>query len=388
MAYYDSFTKKPQSKRDDWRDDELTRRPARDGGRAAEPEHRYGEKKSYGERKPYGERREYGEKKPYGERREYGERKPYGERREYGEKKPYGERREYGEKKPFEDRPQRPYGEKPAFGGPRPERRDSRPERPVRQERPAPAPMTPPTEEPMENNLLVGRNPIREALRAGRDIEKLLVARGELIGSAREIVAMAREAKIVVQEVDRVRLDQMAPNHQGLIAVASAYAYKTVDDMLALAKARGEDPLLVILDGVTDPRNFGACLRVADAAGVQAVVAPRDRSASFSPAAAKAAAGAWETVPVVTVTNLAGAIADLRDAGVMVVGTAGEATKTIYEFEQKRAFAWVLGAEGEGYALFMSAIYSLGEYGAGLGLEGGAVRVSYVAEHSYYLAML
>ena len=87
---------------------------------------------------------------------------------------------------------------------------------------------------------------------------------------------------------------------------------------------------------------------MADAAGVQAVVAPRDRSASFSPAAAKAAAGAWETVPVVTVTNLAGAIADLRDAGVMVVGTAGEATKTIYEFEQKRAFAWVLGAEGEG----------------------------------------
>ena len=90
--------------------------------------------------------------------------------------------------------------------------------------------------------------------------------------------------------------------------------------------------LLLILDGVTDPRNFGACLRVADAAGVQAVVAPKDRSASFSPAAAKAAAGAWETVPVVSVTNLAASIVE----------------QSIYDFDQKRAFAWVLGAEGEG----------------------------------------
>ena len=347
MAYYDSFTKKPQSKRDDWRDDELTRRPARDGGRAAEPEHRYGEKKSYGERKPYGERREYGEKKPYGERREYGEKKPYGERREYGEKKPYGERREYGEKKPFEDRPQRPYGEKPAFGGPRPERRDSRPERPVRQERSAPAPMTPPTEEPMENNLLVGRNPIREALRAGRDIEKLLVARGELIGSAREIVAMAREAKIVVQEVDRVRLDQMAPNHQGLIAVASAYAYKTVDDMLALAKARGEDPLLVILDGVTDPHNLGAIIRSAECAGAHGVIIPERRAVGLTPAAVKASAGAVEYLPVAREVNLNRVIERLKKEGVWIYGTAmnGEDYRRV-NFSGPAAL--VIGSEGEG----------------------------------------
>ena len=350
MAYYDSFTKKPQSKRDDWRDDELTRRPARDGGRAAEPEHRYGEKKSYGERKPYGERREYGEKKPYGERREYGERKPYGERREYGEKKPYGERREYGEKKPFEDRPQRPYGEKPAFGGPRPERRDSRPvreERPMRQERPAPAPMTPPAEEPMESNLLVGRNPIREALRAGRDIEKLLVARGELIGSAREIVAMAREAKIIVQEVDRVRLDQMAPNHQGLIAVASAYAYKTVDDMLALAKARGEDPLLVILDGVTDPHNLGAIIRSAECAGAHGVIIPERRAVGLTPAAVKASAGAVEYLPVAREVNLNRVIERLKKEGVWIYGTAmnGEDYRRV-NFSGPAAL--VIGSEGEG----------------------------------------
>ena len=338
MAYYDSFTKKPQSKRDDWRDDELTRRPARDGGRAAEPERRYGEKKNYGERKPYGERREYGE------------RKPYGERREYGEKKPYGERREYGEKKPYEDRPQRPYGEKPAFGGPRPERRDSRPvreERPMRQERPAPAPMTPPAEEPMESNLLVGRNPIREALRAGRDIEKLLVARGELIGSAREIVAMAREAKIIVQEVDCVRLDQMAPNHQGLIAVASAYAYKTVDDMLALAKQRGEDPLLVILDGVTDPHNLGAIIRSAECAGAHGVIIPERRAVGLTPAAVKASAGAVEYLPVAREVNLNRVIERLKKEGVWIYGTAmnGEDYRRV-NFSGPAAL--VIGSEGEG----------------------------------------
>ena len=345
MAYYDSFTKKPQSKRDDWRDDEMTRRPARDGGRAVEPERRYGEKK------PYGERREYGEKKPYGERREYGEKKPYGERQEYGERKPYGERREYGEKKSYGER--REYGEKPAFGGPRPERRDARPERPmrperpVRPERPAPAPMTPPVEEMMESNLLVGRNPIREALRAGRDIEKLLVARGELIGSAREIVAMARDAKIIVQEVDRVRLDQMAPNHQGLIAVASAYSYKTVDDMLALAKARGEDPLLVILDGVTDPHNLGAIIRSAECAGAHGVIIPERRAVGLTPAAVKASAGAVEYLPVAREVNLNRVIERLKREGIWIYGTAmnGEDYRRV-DFSGPAAL--VIGSEGEG----------------------------------------
>ncbi len=300
MAYYDSFTKKPQSKRDDWRDDEMTRRPARDGGRAVEPERRYGEKK------------------------------PYGERREYGEKKPYGELREYGEK--------------PAFGGPRPERRDARPERPVR---PAPAPMTPPVEEPMESNLLVGRNPIREALRAGRDIEKLLVARGELIGSAREIVAMARDAKIIVQEVDRVRLDQMAPNHQGLIAVASAYSYKTVDDMLALAKARGEEPLLVILDGVTDPHNLGAIIRSAECAGAHGVIIPERRAVGLTPAAVKASAGAVEYLPVAREVNLNRVIERLKREGIWIYGTAmnGEDYRRV-NFSGPAAL--VIGSEGEG----------------------------------------
>lgn len=156
------------------------------------------------------------------------------------------------------------------------------------------------------------------------------------------------EAKVRVMNADEQRLNGLSPDapHQGIVALGQEMA-KTLDfaDLLDEITDR---TLLLILDGVTDPRNFGACLRVADAAGVQAVVVPRDRSARMTPTAHKAAAGAAETVPIVTVTNLASAIVELQEAGVTVVGTAGETKKTIYDFQQTGAFAWVLGAEGEG----------------------------------------
>ncbi|MDY3116004.1 MAG: 23S rRNA (guanosine(2251)-2'-O)-methyltransferase RlmB [Sutterella sp.] len=153
---------------------------------------------------------------------------------------------------------------------------------------------------------------------------------------------------IKVMNADAHRLDGLAPDipHQGIVALAEEKkAELSFDELLDAITPK---TLLLILDGVTDPRNFGACLRVADATGVQAVICPRDRSAHMTPAALKAAAGAAESVPVVTVTNLASAIMELRDAGVVVVGTAGEATKSIYDFDQNQAFAWVLGAEGDG----------------------------------------
>ena len=155
-------------------------------------------------------------------------------------------------------------------------------------------------------------------------------------------------AGVRVMTADDRRLSGMAGDipHQGIVAMAeeleAAMSFEELLDSI------DENTLILILDGVTDPRNFGACLRVADAAGVTAVLCPKDRSAQMTPAAAKAAAGAAETVPVVTVTNLAGAIMDLRDAGVTVVGTAGEAVHSIYDIDQKKAFAWVLGAEGDG----------------------------------------
>ena len=334
MAYYDKFTKKPENPRDNWRDDEETLRPARDGGRAVPTERR-----SYGDRKPYGERREFDrERRPYGDKpafergaRPEGDRRP--ERRDFERR---DDRREF-------DRERRPYGDKSAFErGPRPEG-DRRPERrdfERRDDRPM-------NEEPMENNLLVGRNPIREALKAGRDIEKLLVARGELIGSAREIVGMARDAKIVVQEVARERLDAMAPNHQGLIAVASAYSYKTVEDMLALAKERGEAPFLVILDGVTDPHNLGAIIRSAECVGAHGVIIPERRAVGLTPSAVKASAGAVEHIPVAKEVNLTRTIERLKKEGVWVYGAAmkGEDFRKV-DFSGPAAL--VIGSEGEG----------------------------------------
>ena len=155
-------------------------------------------------------------------------------------------------------------------------------------------------------------------------------------------------AGVRVMNADARRLTGLSPDvpHQGICALAKER--ENTLDFADLLDDISLKTLLLILDGVTDPRNFGACLRAADAAGVQAVIVPRDRSARMTPAAAKAAAGAAETVPVVQVTNLASAIMELRDNGVTVVGTAGETDKSIYDIDQAKAFAWVLGAEGEG----------------------------------------
>ena len=381
MSYYDQFTKKNRSPRDDWRDDEETRRPQRDEGKGVPTGERrpygerpvsgerrpYGERPASGERRPYGERpasgerRSYGERpasgerRPYGERRENGERRPYGERPASGERRPYGERPASGERRPYGERPangeHRPYGERPASGerrpyGERPASGERRPygERPMMREAPEAAPQE---NEVLESCLLAGRNPIREALRAGRDMEKLLVAKGELIGSAREIVAMAREAKIVVQEVDRARLDAMAPNHQGLIAVVSAYAYHTVEDMLALAKERGEAPLLVILDGVTDPHNLGAIIRSAECVGAHGVIIPERRAVGLTPAAVKASAGAVEHIPVAREVNLTRLIERLKAEGIWVYGAAMEG-EDYRRVDFSGPAALVVGSEGEG----------------------------------------
>ena len=399
MAYYDQFTKKPRSPRDDWRDDEETLRPERDGEKNRRPygnrlnngerrpygdrpnngerrpygdrpnngERRpYGDRPNNGERRPYGDRPNSGEHRPYGDRPNNGERRPYGDRPNNGERRPYGDRPNNGERRPYGDRPnngerrsygdrpnngeRRPYGDRPNSGerrpyGDRPNNGERRPygDRPNSGERRpyGDRPMTPPPAQQEEeaSNLLVGRNPIREALKAGRDMEKLLVAKGELIGSAREIVAMAREQKVIVQEVDRAHLDAMAPGHQGLIAVVSAYAYKT--------KERGEAPFLVILDGVTDPHNLGAIIRSAECAGAHGVIIPERRAVGLTPAAVKASAGAVEYLPVAREVNLTRTIERLKKEGVWIYGTAmdGEDYRKV---DYSGAKALVIGSEGEG----------------------------------------
>ena len=225
---------------------------------------------------------------------------------------------------------------------PAPQRVDAQP-----MEVPAPQRVADMTAAEENEGLLVGRNPIREALKSGRRVEKLLVAQGDLSGAARDIIRMAREAGVVVQQVDRSRLDQIYPAHQGMLAFVAAVEYKTIDDMFALARERGEDPFLVMLDGVTDPHNVGAIIRSAECAGAHGVILPERRAAGLGPAAAKAAAGALSYMPIAREKNLNRTIDELKARGVWVIGTAmdGENAMTA---DLTGPVALVIGSEGEG----------------------------------------
>ena len=268
----------------------------------------------------------------------------YGEKKSFGDRKPYGEKKSFGDREPYERRDR--YDRRPEMADerPAPSYRDSE-YRPVAV---APVMAQPVAEEAVQENLLAGRNPIREALKAGRDIEKLLVQKGELTGSAREIVQMAKEAHIPVQEVEHQRLNELAKNHQGMVAFASAYQYSTVEAMLAEAEEKGEEPFLILLDGITDPHNLGAIIRTAECAGAHGVIIPKRRSVGLTAVVGKASAGALEYLPVARVANLVSAIHDLQKAGVWVFGTAADGNTALYQADLKGPAAIVIGNEGDG----------------------------------------
>ena len=198
-----------------------------------------------------------------------------------------------------------------------------------------------------ESYILTGRNPIREALKTNRDLEKLLVQKGELSGSAMEIVKTAKERKILVQVVEKSRLDEIAPRHQGLIAFASAFRYSTVDEILKNAKERGEDPFLILLDGITDPHNLGAIIRSAECTGAHGIIVPQHRSVGLTPAAVKASAGAVEYIPIARVTNLNRTIEDLQNQNIWVYALTMNG-KDYEEVDFNGGTAIVIGAEGDG----------------------------------------
>ena len=234
----------------------------------------------------------------------------------------------------------------------------SRPAQPVNPPRPVAQPAARPVDQPIApgfdtpfskepENLLSGRNPIREAIKSGRDIEKLLVAKGDLSGSAREIVAMARENRIPVQVVERSRLDEITHNHQGMLAFASAYKYSDVPSMLEVAKERGEKPFLIILDGVTDPHNLGAIIRTAACVGAHGVIVPERRAVGLTPAAVKSSAGAVETIKVARVANLTRTIEMLKKEGLWIYSADMEGTD-YRKVKMESPMALVIGSEGEG----------------------------------------
>ena len=205
------------------------------------------------------------------------------------------------------------------------------------------------TDENVQNRI-EGRNPVLEALKSGREIDKILVQSGEKNGSLKKIIAVAREKKIVVTETERRRLDAMSVthSHQGVIAFAAAREYSTVEDILKSAADKGEQPFIVIADDLTDPHNLGSVIRTANAAGAHGVIIPKRNSVGLSPGVEKTSAGALEFTPVARVSNLVSTIEFLKKNNIWVVGADMDGSETIYTHDFSGAVAIVVGSEGKG----------------------------------------
>jgi len=199
-------------------------------------------------------------------------------------------------------------------------------------------------------NYIEGRNPVLEALKSGREIEKILVANGSNQGSISKIVGMAKDKKVVLQFVDRNKLDSMTStnSHQGVIAIASAHEYKTIDDIINLAKSRNEDPFIIILDEIEDPHNLGAIMRTSECAGVHGIIIPKRRAVGLTSVVAKTSSGAIEYIPVAKVSNIAITIEELKTKGIWIYGAHMEGENNYYEQELKGPIGIVIGSEGKG----------------------------------------
>lgn len=197
-------------------------------------------------------------------------------------------------------------------------------------------------------NLLIGRNPVTEAIKSGRTIDKVLMQK-DAQGSAIAIAKQAREAGIRVQYVDKAVLDRLAPGrpHQGVAAYVAAHDYVDVEDIIAAARARGEDPVVVILDNLEDPHNLGAIMRSVDGAGFDGVIIPSHRSVSLTETVAKASAGAIEYVPVAKVSNLAQTVDYLKAEGLWIAAVDMDGTP-YDKTDLKGPLAIIIGAEGAG----------------------------------------
>ncbi len=204
------------------------------------------------------------------------------------------------------------------------------------------------SEEKTYEDVVAGRNAVLELLKSDRDINKLYIERGEKHGSISEILAKAKDKKIVMVEVSRQKLDFMAENHQGVIAVVPPFNYADVDDILDLAEQKGEDPFIIILDGIEDVHNLGAIIRTAETAGCHGVIIPKRRNVQVNATVSKVSAGATSYVKVARVNNLNETIKYLKEKGLWIIGTDGEADKFYYDQDLKGPLAIIIGSEGFG----------------------------------------
>lgn len=207
-----------------------------------------------------------------------------------------------------------------------------------------------PENEALSDGIIEGRNAVTEALRAGTAIDKIYLARGETDKTLGHIASTARAAGIVVVDADRRKLDAMSRTHahQGVIALAAVREYATVEDILAAAAEKGEAPLLIVCDEISDPHNLGAIIRTAECAGAHGVVIPKRRSAGLTAVVAKTSAGAVAHMPVARVPNIPSLLKDLKKQGVWVFGTAAGGSTNLYDADLKGPAAIVIGSEGDG----------------------------------------
>lgn len=202
----------------------------------------------------------------------------------------------------------------------------------------------------MSTDRIEGRNPVMEALKAGREIDKILIAKGTEGGSLIKIIGKAKDKGIVIQYVERQKINEMSKSdaHQGIIALVAAYEYVDFEDIIENARNKGKDPFILILDEIMDPHNLGSIIRTADAVGADGVIIPKRRSVGLTAVVAKSSAGAIEYVPVAKVSNIAQTIDKIKKMGIWVAGADMDGEKEHYYTDLKGPLALVIGNEGEG----------------------------------------
>ncbi|MEH7124669.1 23S rRNA (guanosine(2251)-2'-O)-methyltransferase RlmB [Bacillus sp. JJ1773] len=201
----------------------------------------------------------------------------------------------------------------------------------------------------MSQDFIMGKNPVMEALKSGRDINKIFIAEGSQGGQMQQVIGLAKASNVFVQFVPKKKLDQMAEgNHQGVVAQVAAYQYAEIDDLFQAAEKRNEAPFFLLLDEIEDPHNLGSIMRTADAVGAHGIIIPKRRAVGLTTTVAKASTGAIEHIPVVRVTNMARTIDELKEKGVWIAGTDAKGSEDYRRFDGTLPLGLVIGSEGKG----------------------------------------
>jgi 23S rRNA (guanosine2251-2'-O)-methyltransferase len=201
----------------------------------------------------------------------------------------------------------------------------------------------------MNEDYIIGKNPVIEALKSNRDINKILIAEGSQRGQMQQITQLAKEANVIVQFVPKKKIDQVTDgNHQGVLAYVAAYQYAELDDLFAAAEKRNEPPFFLLLDEIEDPHNLGSIMRTADAVGAHGIIIPKRRAVGLTATVAKASTGAIEYIPVVRITNMARTIDELKERGVWIAGTDATGSEDYRRMDGQIPLGLVIGSEGKG----------------------------------------